>query len=106
MKESLYLKLEKLTGRQEELEGLLSDPDIINNQNKFRELSQENDKELQELAIEELKKAEIESKQLENKLQILLLPKDPNDSNNIFLEIRAGTGGEEAALFSGDLMRM
>lgn len=136
MKESLYLKLEKLTGRQEELEGLLSDPDIINNQNKFRELSleyseikpivlcfnnyldinkniensrevlKENDKELQELAIEELKKAEIESKQLENKLQILLLPKDPNDSNNIFLEIRAGTGGEEAALFSGDLMRM
>ena len=66
----------------------------------------ENDKELQELAIEELKKAEIESKQLENKLQVLLLPKDPNDSNNIFLEIRAGTGGEEAALFSGDLMRM
>ena len=136
MKESLYLKLEKLTGRQEELEGLLSDPDIINNQNKFRELSQEyseikpivvcfnnyldinkniensrevlkeNDKELQELAIEELKKAEIESKQLENKLQVLLLPKDPNDSNNIFLEIRAGTGGEEAALFSGALMRM
>ena len=136
MKESLYLKFEKLTGRQEELEGLLSDPDIINNQNKFRELSQEyseikpivvcfnnyldinkniensrevlkeNDKELQELAIEELKKAEIESKQLENKLQVLLLPKDPNDSNNIFLEIRAGTGGEEAALFSGDLMRM
>ena len=136
MKESLYLKLEKLTGRQEELEGLLSDPDIISNQNKFRELSQEyseikpivvcfnsyldinkniensrevlkeNDKELQELAIEELKKAEIESKQLENKLQVLLLPKDPNDSNNIFLEIRAGTGGEEAALFSGDLMRM
>ena len=136
MKESLYLKLEKLTGRQEELEGLLSDPDIINNQNKFRELSQEyseikpivlcfnnyldikkniensrevlkeNDKELQELAIEELKKAEIESKQLENKLQVLLLPKDPNDSNNIFLEIRAGTGCEEAALFSGDLMRM
>ena len=136
MKESLYLKLEKLTGRQEELEGLLSDPDIINNQNKFRELSQEyseikpivvcfnsyldinkniensrevlkeNDKELQELAIEDLKKAEIESKQLENKLQVLLLPKDPNDSNNIFLEIRAGTGGEEAALFSGDLMRM
>ena len=136
MKESLYLKLEKLTGRQEELEGLLSDPDIINNQNKFRELSQEyseikpivlcfnnyldinkniensrevlkeNDKEIQELAIEELKKAEIESKQLETKLQVLLLPKDPNDSNNIFLEIRAGTGGEEAALFSGDLMRM
>jgi len=136
MKESLYLKLEKLTGRQEELEGLLSDPDIISNQNKFRELSQEyseikpivvcfnsyldinkniensrevlkeNDKELQELAIEDLKKAEIESKQLENKLQVLLLPKDPNDSNNIFLEIRAGTGGEEAALFSGDLMRM
>ena len=136
MKDSLHLKLDKLKERQEELEGLLSDPDVINNQNKFRELSQEyseikpivicfnnyldtnkniensremlveDDKEIKELAIEEIKKAEIKSKKLENELQILLLPKDPNDNSNIFLEIRAGTGGEEAALFSGDLMRM
>ena len=136
MKESLHLKLEKLLERQEELEGLLSDPEIISNQNKFRVLSQEyaeirpimicfnqylkitksienshdmlkeNDNEIRELAEEELKKVEGESRKLENELQVLLLPKDPSDNNNIFLEIRAGTGGEEAALFSGDLMRM
>ena len=136
MKESLHLKLEKLLERQEELEGLLSDPEIISNQNKFRALSQEyaeirpittcfnqylkitknienshdmlkeDDNEIRELAEEELKKAEGESRKLENELQVLLLPKDPSDNNNIFLEIRAGTGGEEAALFSGDLMRM
>ncbi len=136
MKESLHLKLEKLLERQEELEGLLSDPEIISNQNKFRVLSQEyaeirpimicfnqylkitknienshdmlkeDDKEIRELAEDELKKAEDESRKLENELQVLLLPKDPSDNNNIFLEIRAGTGGEEAALFSGDLMRM
>ena len=136
MKESLHLKLEKLLERQEELEGLLSNPEIISNQNKFRVLSQEyaeirpimicfnqylkitknienshdmlkeDDNEIRELAEEELKKAEGESRKLENELQVLLLPKDPSDNNNIFLEIRAGTGGEEAALFSGDLMRM
>ena len=136
MKESLHLKLEKLLERQEELEGLLSDPEIISNQNKFRVLSQEyaeirpimicfnqylkitknienshdmlkeDDNEIRELAEEELKKAVGESRKLENELQVLLLPKDPSDNNNIFLEIRAGTGGEEAALFSGDLMRM
>ena len=136
MKESLHLKLEKLLERQEELEGLLSNSEIISNQNKFRVLSKEyaeirpimicfnqylkitknienshdmlkeNDNEIRELAEEELKKAEGESRKLENELQVLLLPKDPSDNNNIFLEIRAGTGGEEAALFSGDLMRM
>ncbi len=136
MKESLHLKLEKLLDRQEELDGLLSDPENINNQNKFRELSQEyaevrpivscfneyrkttkdlenakemlkdNDKEMREMAAEELKQAEEKHEQLDKELQLLLLPKDPADNSNIFLEIRAGTGGEEAALFSGDLMRM
>ena len=136
MKESLHLKLEKLLERQEELEGLLSNSEIISNQNKFRVLSKEyaeirpimicfnqylkitknienshdmlkeNDNEIRGLAEEELKKSEGESRKLENELQVLLLPKDPSDNNNIFLEIRAGTGGEEAALFSGDLMRM
>ena len=136
MKESLHLKLEKLLERQEELEGLLADPETINNQNKFKELSQEyaeikpivscfekyievakqiensremlkeNDKEIQQLAIEELKKIELVAEELQNKLQLLLLPKDPNDKSNLFIEIRAGTGGEEAALFAGDLMRM
>ena len=66
----------------------------------------ENDKEIQQLAIEELKKIELEAEELQNKLQLLLLPKDPNDKSNLFIEIRAGTGGEEAALFAGDLMRM
>jgi peptide chain release factor 1 len=136
MKESLHLKLEKLLDRQEELDGLLSDPENINNQNKFRELSKEyaevrpivscfneyrqtvkdiesakemlkdNDKEMQELAAEELKEAEENHDRLDSELQLLLLPKDPADNSNIFLEIRAGTGGEEAALFAGDLLRM
>lgn len=136
MKESLQLKLENLLERQQELDGLLADPENINNQNKFRELSQEyaeirpivscfneyqktsedikaakeilkdSDKEMQELAAEELKQAEEKHGELDSELQVLLLPKDPADNSNIFLEIRAGTGGEEAALFSGDLMRM
>ncbi len=136
MKESLQLKLEKLLERQEELDGLLSDPDIINNQNKFRELSQEyaevrpivscfndyrktlediasanemlkdKDTDIQEMAAEELKQAEEENRRLDDELQILLLPRDPTDNSNIFLEIRAGTGGEEAALFAGNLLRM
>jgi len=136
MKESLHLKLEKLLDRQEELDGLLSDPENINNQNKFRELSKEyaevrpivdcfnayrqttsdiksakemlkdSDKEIQELAAEELKQAGKDHDRLDSELQLLLLPKDPADNSNIFLEIRAGTGGEEAALFAGDLMRM
>ncbi len=136
MKESLHLKLEKLLERQEELDGLLSDPENINNQNKFRELSKEyaevrpivscfneyrqtvediknakemlkdSDKEIHELAAEELKQAGENNERLDSELQVLLLPKDPADNSNIFLEIRAGTGGEEAALFAGDLMRM
>ncbi len=136
MKESLHLKLEKLLDRKEVLVGLLSDPDVINNQNKFRELSQEysevrpivscfidyqqtieeiehtkemskdSDKEMRDLAAEEFKEAEATHERLEAKLQLLLLPKDPADNSNIFLEVRAGTGGEEAALFAGDLMRM
>ncbi len=136
MKESLHLKLEKLLERQEELDGLLSDPEVINNQNRFRELSQEyaevrpvvscfndyrktlediessremlkdSDSEIQQMAAEELKQAEEKYQHLDSELQVLLLPKDPADNSNIFLEIRAGTGGEEAALFAGDLLRM
>ena len=136
MKDSLQTKLENLKDRQEELDALLSDPDVINNQNYFRELSREyaevrpvvscfnkyrenietmetaremlkdSDKEIRELATNELQTAEKNSKQFEDELQRLLLPKDPADKSNIFLEIRAGTGGEEAALFAGDLMRM
>jgi len=136
MKESLLNKLDNLSERLQELEALLSDADVINNQNKFREYAKEHadikpvvasfenytntleniasakemmndsDKEIRELAHEELKLAEEEKESLKNELQILLLPKDPADDNNIFLEIRAGTGGEEAALFSAILMKM
>lgn len=136
MKQSLLNKLENLGERLQELEVLLSDPDVINDQNKFREYAKEhadikpiienfekytntlesitsakemmndNDKEIRELAYEELKTAEEENESLKNKLQILLLPKDPADDSNIFLEIRAGTGGEEAALFSATLLKM
>lgn len=136
MKKSLHLKLEKLLERQTELDGLLAEPSIINNQNKFRPLSQEYaemrpiitcfndylkiaediknakimmkdpDEDIQKLAVLELKDSEEKYKKLELELQVLLLPKDPADDNNIFLEIRAGTGGKEAALFAGDLLRM
>ena len=136
MKESLVNKLETLSERQQELHGLLSDPGIIGNQTRFREYSKEasditpvvecfkryrknlqvmesakemlrdGDRELRDLAMEEMHEAEQENERLELELKVLLLPRDPNDNNNIFLEIRAGTGGEEAALFAGDLMRM
>lgn len=136
MKESLLEKLDKLSDRLIEVDALLSDPDTINNQNRFRELSMEraeispivdvysvykinrvsmgsaqdmlkdSDPEIRELANEELKSAEEKNQTLETELQKLLLPKDPADRSNIFLEIRAGTGGEEAALFAGDLMKM
>ena len=136
MKESLILKLENLSERKTEIEGMLSAPEIINDQKKFRELSREyadlepviacfkryqesqntivsskemlkdSDPEMRELAAEEMKEAEAEIETLDQELQILLLPKDPSDNNNIFLEIRAGTGGDEAALFVGNLLRM
>ncbi len=115
---------------------LLSTQEIMANQNRFRELSVEysqlepvvttwgkwkqagqsmeeaqsllkgQDKEMQELASEELASATEQQQALEKQLNVLLLPKDPDDDNNIFLEIRAGTGGDEAALFAGDLFRM
>jgi len=115
---------------------LLSTQEVMADQNRFRELSVEysqlepvvttwakwqqadqsieeaqsllkgQDKEMQELAREELNSATEQQQYLEGHLNILLLPKDPDDDNNIFLEIRAGTGGDEAALFAGDLFRM
>jgi peptide chain release factor 1 len=136
MKPSIQHKLESLCERYDEIAALLSEPEIQNNQNKFRALSQEyaqitplvevykkraealaqkssaaemandSDPELRELAKEEVAEAERLVDQLELELQVLLLPKDPNDNRNIFLEIRAGTGGDEAAIFSGDLSRM
>ena len=128
--------MENLGERFEEITALLSQPEVQNNQNQFRSLSQEyaqiepivvcyktyqnnqsnlesamemakdSDPELREMAKEEINQAEKTREELEQELQILLLPKDPNDNRNIFLEIRAGTGGDEAAIFSGDLARM
>lgn len=136
MKASIQQKLENLADRYDEIAALLSEPEIQNNQNKFRSLSQEyaqinpivdcyknyqkiqhqllsakelaedTDPELRELAREEIATTETQLQQLQLDLQILLLPKDPNDNRNIYLEIRAGTGGAEAAIFSGDLARM
>lgn len=136
MKESLRNKLQHLSERLEEINALLSDPGIISNQNKFRTLSQEHaqlspivscfkeyedvrrsvseaeammqeqDPELRNLAQEELSTSTTRLGVLEQELQLLMLPKDPNDEKNIFLEIRAGTGGDEAAIFAGDLYRM
>ena len=136
MKESIKLRLESLSDRFEGLAALLSDADVISDQKKFRDYSveyselepvveafsqwqqaredqetaslmlQEDDAELREMAKEELDVAKETEERLEGELQILLLPKDPNDHRNVFLEIRAGTGGDEAAIFSGDLFRM
>ena len=126
----------QVSARYEEVGLLLSDPSVFSDQNRFRELSQEyaqlepvvqswnqwqeaqssidearqmmqdNDPDLKEMAAEELDQGQQRSEQLERDLQVLLLPKDPNDENNIFLEVRAGTGGDEAAIFAGDLFRM
>ncbi|MDJ0832164.1 MAG: peptide chain release factor 1 [Gammaproteobacteria bacterium] len=136
MKPSILTKLELLSARHEEIAGLMSEPEVINDQNRFRSLSmeyaqledvvktfadyqsteqdmqaaeemlQEDDAEMQALAQEEIDQAKQHLEQLEQALQKLLLPKDPNDNSNVFLEIRAGTGGDEAAIFAGDLFRM
>ena len=136
MKASILEKLDRLKERYEEVSALLSEAEIINNQNKFRELSKEyaelepvvqgykgylqlladieeakqllvdGDEEMKEMAAEELKDCEARLEPMQLELQKLLLPKDPNDEKNCYLEIRAGTGGDEAAIFSGDLFRM
>lgn len=136
MKPSIQKKLQSLVERHEEVSAMLADVETINNQQKFRELSKEYaqlgpivdtykqyqvseqtivdakellneaDSEMQQLAKQELKTAEEDREKLAQKLQILLLPKDPHDDNNIFLEIRAGAGGDEASIFAGDLARM
>ncbi|HJO12943.1 MAG TPA: peptide chain release factor 1, partial [Gammaproteobacteria bacterium] len=136
MKESIRSKLENLKDRYDELEALLSDADIIADQDRFRDFSKEyaeigevvtsfdqflvvsenleaareiqkdSDPDMRIMAGEEIEAGEQELATLEQQLQRLLLPKDSNDSCNVFLEIRAGTGGDEAAIFSGDLFRM
>ncbi|GAA0784843.1 MULTISPECIES: peptide chain release factor 1 [Pseudomonadati] len=136
MKESVIRKLEGLLERNEEVLALLSDAGVIADQERFRALSkeysqledvvkgfkdfqqaqvdlesakemlEEDDAEMREMAQEEIKQAKVELVRLEDELQILLLPKDPNDDTNAFMEIRAGAGGDEAAIFAGDLYRM
>jgi peptide chain release factor 1 len=134
MKDSILNKLDHLSDRHEEIAGLLAEPDVMNDQNQFRKLSMEysqlepvvkeyqqyrqaledkktatemlSDPEMKEMAQEELGELESTLARLELNLQKLLLPKDPHDQSNTFLEIRAGTGGDEAAIFAGDLFRM
>ena len=132
----MFDKLDFILEKYEELSLKVSDPDIINNQklwqkhikemgemepivNKYREYKKakeavaearemldSGDAELRELAKMELAEYEDQSPEMEEQLKILLLPKDPNDEKNVILEVRAGTGGEEAALFAQDLLRM
>jgi len=135
MKTSIREKLATLEQRYEEISELLGDAQIISDQDKFRALSKEysdleeivrvyrdylkterdidsakaikeGDKELKALAEKELSDLNAQLEQSEVTLQTLLIPKDPDDERNIFLEVRAGTGGDEAALFAGDLFRM
>ncbi len=136
MKESIHQKLELLADRCQELEAMLSDAETISDQEKFRNLSREfsdlepivlefkrylgatadfslaqemlkdSDPDMREMAEEEYKSLRDQLETLELSLQKLLLPKDEKDSMNVFLEIRAGTGGDEAAIFAGDLFRM
>lgn len=136
MKESIVTKLDNLADRYEELGALLSDGEVIGDQDKFRAFSREyaevepvvkcygeyqqalenieeaqsllkdGDEDMREMAQEVLTEGQSLKEALEAQLQKLLLPSDPNDSHNVFLEIRAGTGGDEAAIFSGNLFRM
>lgn len=136
MKPSILQKLETLRDRYEEVGHLLSSPDIISDQDKFRNLSKEyseleeiaaiyteyeqaqadrdeaevlasdDDPEMRAMGQEELQVSKECLLELQANIEILLLPKDPDDGRNVILEVRAGTGGDEAAIFSGDLYRM
>ncbi len=136
MKDSIRNKLETTRERFEELEGLMSDPDVIKDQDRFRDLRKEyarlepiiglfqqyetlsidltaatemvndSDEEVRQMGEEELAALEENRESLELELQKALIPPDPHDDSNVYLEIRAGTGGDEAAIFAGDLFRM
>ncbi|MGL6117491.1 PCRF domain-containing protein, partial [Plesiomonas sp.] len=134
MKPSIVAKLEALLERHEEVQAMLGEPSIITDQNRFRALSKEyaqltdvttcfrawmqaqedlitaqellDDPEMRDMAQDEIGEAKAVIETLEQDLQLLLLPKDPNDERNCYLEIRAGAGGDEAAIFAGDLFRM
>ena len=134
MTPTLRRKLEALAERREELERLLSDPEVLADNERFRNFSREfsqlepiaaaladevrakadlasaeamrADPELRELAEEEIADAQARLQALDEQLALLLVPRDPRDDGNLFLEVRAGTGGDEAAIFAGDLFRM
>lgn len=136
MKASLVNRLDRLQERYEELTALLGDAQVISDQNKYRAYSKEyaevepvvmtfqewrknssdleeaqallkdSDPDMREMAVEEVAECRASLEVIEADLQRLMLPKDPNDGRNVFLEVRAGTGGDEAAIFSGDLLRM
>ena len=136
MKDSIQTRLKQVAARHEEIALLLSTPEVMGEQNKFRDLAREyaqlepvavtwqkwqnnmasmdearqiladSDPGMKDLAEEELAATKALQQSLEEELRLLLLPNDPDDDNNIFLEIRAGTGGDEAGLFVGDLFRM
>ena len=133
----MFDKLEDLRIRLDEILNELQEPDVANDQNRFRKLmkeqndltpiveayneykeckqaiedslemlEEESDEEMRELAKEELNENKKRVEELEQKLKILLLPKDPNDEKNVIVEIRAGAGGDEAALFAAEIYRM
>ena len=133
----MFDKLEDLLVRFEEILSELQEPDVANDQNRFRKLMKEqndltpiveayreyktckqtiadslemleieSDEEMRELAKEELNESKKRVEELEHELKILLLPKDPNDDKNVVVEIRAGAGGDEAALFAAEIYRM
>ena len=136
MKESIHDRLQQVASRYEEVGLLLSEQQVLADQNRYRELSMEYahleplakawrewrrvraardearhmlsepDPEMRAMAEEEIRGGEERLEALECEIQLLLLPRDPHDENNIFLEVRAGTGGDEAAIFAGDLFRM
>jgi len=136
MHPSLQTRLDGLIQRFQDIEQLLADPKVIGDQPQFRQLSQEYaditevvnlyqeyrqarderdtaegmlkdpDSGIQEMARDEMARASEKIERLEHEIQVLLLPKDPSDARNVFLEIRGGAGGDEAALFAGDLFRM
>ncbi|QEE25450.1 peptide chain release factor 1 [Rhodanobacter glycinis] len=134
MTPSIRRKLEALAERHEEIGLLLAQPDVLTDNTRFRELSREyaqlepvvgalheheqagrelvdaramlDDPELREMAADDVTRLEQRLLDLDDELQILLLPTDPRDEANLFLEVRAGTGGDEAAIFAGDLFRM
>ncbi|WP_415833237.1 peptide chain release factor 1 [Kerstersia similis] len=134
MKASMRARLEQLSRRLTEIDALLAQPDIASNRDQFRKLSQEraelepvttafnayvaaedgrlsaqellSDPEMKALAQQEIQECRERMEALEGELQVLLLPRDPDDGRSVYLEIRAGTGGDESALFSADLLRM